>query len=328
MERQTELDPAELASYTREILDSLRLVPLEARPGKKPAKMRGVEFYGQHFPEVLMECLLRYYKYNECLPDPPLQCKSLREKIFWSKFYVPMPIPTPADKLSVGNFIPKDLRGKVNVPKVHWISASADNLPAAIKAPKGHYFLKSNHGWRGMSRVEFPVAEAKMDGLRQEAKVWLARKNYNLRGGEWWYSTITPKIYIETEVKGQNGPAPEYKFMCVAGKIVSIYHPIYENMQSVSQALFNPNFRWRGGVSTYKPNVEAVPPKDAKLLISVAESIASQFDFIRVDLYNPSPGVVILGELTLCPDAGIKGYSPESFEQELGENWDMSRYFL
>ena len=328
MERKTKLSPAELASYTREILGSLSLVPLEIGSEKKPAKMRGVEFYGQHFPEILMECLFRYYNHNKTLPDPPLQCKSLREKIFWSKFYVPLPIPTPADKLSVGNFIPGDMRGKVKTPKVHWISASADNLPASIKAPKGHYFLKSNHGWRGMKRVEFPLAQAKMEGLRQEAASWLARENYNLRGGEWWYSTISPKIYIETEVKSQNGPAPEYKFTCAGGKVVSIYHPVYEHMHAATQALFYPDFRWRDGVLTHLPNVEAATPKDAKLLILVAEAIASQFELVRVDLYNPSPGIVILGELTLCPNAGIIGYTPESFEHELGAYWDMNQYFL
>ena len=190
--------------------------------------MRGVEFYGQRLPEVMMECLIRYFRKNNRLPEPPLECKSQREKIFCSKFFVPMPVPTPADKLSVGNFIPKNIQSKVKTPKVHWISASVENLPSTIKAPPGGYYLKSNHGWRGMCRVEFPVPKPQMDDLRQMAGKWLERKNYNLMGGEWWYSTIVPKIYIESEILGENGESPQYKLFCANGKIVSIYHPKYE----------------------------------------------------------------------------------------------------
>ena len=122
MENHTVLKPVELASYTHEILNSLRLPPLELPKGNKPGKMRGVEFYGRHLPDVLMECLTRYHRVHDRFPPPPLECQSINDKIFWSKFIVPMSVPTAADKLSVGKYIPKNLRSKIRPPKVYWIS--------------------------------------------------------------------------------------------------------------------------------------------------------------------------------------------------------------
>ena len=249
MEKQTAPSPADLVSYTREVLDSLRLPPIDLPKGNKPGKMRGVEFYGQRLPEVMMECLIRYHRMKNGLPAPPLECKSLREKLFWSKFVVPMPIPTPADKLTVGNFIPKGMRNKVHPARVYWIS-DRPNFPSSIKGPDGHYFLKANHSWGTAQSISFPIEESKRRELEKLASSWLENKNYNLMGGEWWYSTIKPKLFLESKVIGQNGPAPEYKFLCIKGKVVAIYHPIFEDMRLVAISFYYPDFRWRSGVST------------------------------------------------------------------------------
>ena len=141
MEKQTEITPVELVSYTREILGSLRLPPLDLPTEKKPGKMRGVEFYGQHLPEVMIECLRRYHLRNNALPEPPLECKTLTDKTFWSKFFVPMAMPTPADKLAVGKFIPKAVKNLVRPAKVYWIS-DRPNFPSTIDGPDGYYILR------------------------------------------------------------------------------------------------------------------------------------------------------------------------------------------
>ena len=134
MEKQTAANPVELTSYVRELLGSLRLPPIEYPARGKQGKMRGVEFYHDKFPQILFECLQRYHRYIGRFPEHPLQCKTLYEKLFWAKLVVPLSIPTPADKLGVGNFIPKQLRGDVRTAKVYWIS-DRPNFPLQSKVP-------------------------------------------------------------------------------------------------------------------------------------------------------------------------------------------------
>ncbi len=322
---------AELVAYARELLNTLRLPPPELPRKNKPGKMRGVDFYGRRFPKVLLENLRRYREFCECLPPHPLECETLNEKLFWSKFYTPMAIPTPADKLTVGKHIPRHLRHKVRPAKVHWIS-DRPNFPAGIKGPDGSYFLKANNSWRTVKRINFPIAEDEIEELRSLGLNWLGKKNFNLLGGEWWYSTIKPKIYIEEDIADGSDSPREYKFQCINGEVVCIYEEHYvsgtgrKDYEGVG--IYNKNFEWVEGVEIGgQKNIKADPPPDSRLLLEVARAIAKQFDAIRVDLYNPKPKTIILGELTICDAAGFAEFVPKSFDTEVGSSWDFTRYF-
>ena len=75
-----------------------------------------------------------------------------------------------------------------------------------------------------------------------------------------------------------------------------------------------------------RANTPTSRPPDIDLMYEAASSIGGFFDYARIDLYNPSPGVVYLGEITLCPGSGHGSYSPGRFEEELGADWDMGKY--
>lgn len=323
------LNPVELAAYTREILDSLRLPPIDLPTDKKPGKMRGVDFYGRHLPEVMMECLSRYHKMYHRFPDPPLECKTLFEKIFWSKFFVPMPIPTAADRLALDKFIPKNLKNKVRPAKVYWIS-DRPNFPSSIKGADGDYYLKVNHFWRSARRIKFPILESERGELEELANSWLAKRNYNMRGGEWWYGAIKPKLYIEENISCAGEPCPEYKFLCTNGEIQYIYYAKYVDEKLDTYSIFDSEFSCREGANFVIPgeSIKSDPPANAKFLLDIARQIGKQFETVRVDLYNSQNGGVILGELTLCTGAGLDSFVSHSLDIELGKNWDFKKYFL
>ena len=157
----------------------------------------------------------------------------------------------------------------------------------------------------------------------------MARKPYNLLGGEWWYSTIKPKLYIEEDIAGEGGSCPEYKFQCANGELMFVYHPKYDNGNYQGAGIFDADFKWVDGVELHRAqNIKSDPPSDAKLMLEIVKQLAGQFDFIRVDLYNPKRGEVILGELTISPGGGLDAFRPTSFDEKLGAKWDFSRYFL
>jgi len=264
------------------------------------------------------------------LPEHPLECKTLTDKTFWSKFFVPMPIPTAADKLAVGNFIPKAVKNMVRPAKVYWIS-DRPNFPSTINGPDGYYILKTNHSWRTMKKIKFPIEETERGELEKLANSWLKRKNYNLMGGEWWYATIKPKLFIEEEIS-DNGERPkEYHFGCVGGRVNGISMTQRDDAgKEKFVTSFKPDFSWdsdREAIGAL-PNIYNDKPNDAELMARIASTIAKQFEYIRVDFYNPQPKVVILGELTPCPGAGISRIRPNWVDEYRGSMWDFSKNFL
>ena len=123
---------ASFGPYVQELLGSLRVPPIDRLQSERPGVMRGVDYYGQYLPRVMMISVKKYYEYKERVPDHPLECDTFLDKLFWSKFFTPMPIPTPADKLMIGEFIPRELENRVRPAKVYWSSAEPD-IPRSIQ---------------------------------------------------------------------------------------------------------------------------------------------------------------------------------------------------
>jgi hypothetical protein len=61
-------------------------------------------------------------------------------------------------------------------------------------------------------------------------------------------------------------------------------------------------------------------------MIQVAQTMGKELDFVRVDLYNTSRGIV-LGEMTVYPDGGVL-VNPTGcpfFNVWLGAQWKINR---
>jgi hypothetical protein len=57
-------------------------------------------------------------------------------------------------------------------------------------------------------------------------------------------------------------------------------------------------------------------------MIQIAERLADQIDFVRVDLYNIGERVVF-GEMTIYPSGGWAGFDPPRFDEYLGALWEL-----
>jgi hypothetical protein len=69
------------------------------------------------------------------------------------------------------------------------------------------------------------------------------------------------------------------------------------------------------------PDVDA--PDKLGEMIEVAEAIGAEFDFARVDLYNPNGEAVLFGEITIAPGSGHEGFTPTRRDFDLGSYWDL-----
>ena len=60
-------------------------------------------------------------------------------------------------------------------------------------------------------------------------------------------------------------------------------------------------------------------------MIEIAKKLSSDFDYVRVDLYNVS-GKIYFGELTFYPWSGYVKFSPDTFDFEAGKEFELKRY--
>ena len=57
----------------------------------------------------------------------------------------------------------------------------------------------------------------------------------------------------------------------------------------------------------------------------LAEGLSRNFPHVRVDLYNIA-GKIYFGELTFYDGSGYMTSNPDSFDEEMGRNFDISSF--
>ena len=57
----------------------------------------------------------------------------------------------------------------------------------------------------------------------------------------------------------------------------------------------------------------------------LAEGLSRNFPHVRVDLYNIA-GKIYFGELTFYDGSGYMTFNPDSFDEEMGRNFDISSF--
>lgn len=61
-------------------------------------------------------------------------------------------------------------------------------------------------------------------------------------------------------------------------------------------------------------------PHTLTLIINIAQSLASPFSYVRVDLYLID-NTAIVGELTFTPTGGTEKFTPNEWDRKLGDLW-------
>lgn len=162
-----------------------------------------------------------------------------------------------------------------------------------------------------------------IEKLRLQFSKWL-KTNYGKKTCELHYSKIKPAIIIEEYI----GESPiEYKihvfngvakYMYVVtnrGKGIK-YNNYYIDWTPFDGAQFN---GWE------KTNYPLSKPNNWEEMIKVAETLASPFPFVRVDLYNIN-GKIYFGEMTFTPAKGTLIFDDDQADFEIGKWLDISKY--
>nr|WP_302477844.1 ATP-grasp fold amidoligase family protein [Ruegeria arenilitoris] len=191
-------------------------------------------------------------------------------------------------------------------------------MPKNNEIREGTYYFKSNHGSGTNMPIEFPLSDEARRRLNSKAAFWL-KKIHNERLSLWWYEMMPRRIYLEEDLRGLDGDAPDWKFFVCNGK-VEIFQVDVGRRTNHVQTIYDRNGSFLKSELYYTSGDPVVLPEFLPDMIEVAEGIGTNFDFIRVDMFIHNRKVY-LGEIGLVPNgATIPIRSPE-IDERLGRAW-------
>jgi len=222
------------------------------------------------------------------------------------------------DKLRVRDYVAQKAGTDCLVPLL-WNGVDPELLPFDRLPQK--YVIKTTHGCANNIFVR-GSAEVDPGRIKLQLAKWL-KFNYCeefLLGVEWGYKHIKPAIIVE-EFLDQDGKVPlDYKFYCFSGRVEFLTQHFGRFVKHKTRS-FDRNYvphEFRYQFEQYEGDCQR--PRNFEGMVQLAEALAQDFDFMRVDLYNID-GRILFGELTPYPGGVSTRFLPESLDFALGEKW-------
>jgi hypothetical protein len=224
----------------------------------------------------------------------------------------------------------------VKTAEVYYVTSQPETLPFDSLPEK--YFIKANHGcaWNilyeerkfynwisGMALIERDLSKSI---VTREESIRLCKKWLKTTYGQaqWAYQHIEPMIMVEEKLEPRDGVALiDYRCFVFDGtvKVINEDSPMYK----MGVDLFvDTNWKPFDMPRHFEKPPDPISEKPEKLdeIVRTAEKLGEGFDFIRVDLYDTTKGIV-LGEMTIYPEAGHINTptTDPDFNKWLGDQW-------
>jgi hypothetical protein len=247
------------------------------------------------------------------------------EKLMWKKIHDRNPLMTiTADKYKVRDYL-KEILGEERAAEILipllFVTDKPDKIPFNKLPDK--FIVKSNHasGWNMV--VDKTVNRS--DELIANGKKWL-RSSYGLNKNEWAYLDIKPMIVIEELLIDETGNLPKpIKFYMFNGKCK--YIRVANNIKNLPSSSYTPEWQYLPLKENGKTGPEVKKPDNLAKMSALAETLAVNFDFVRVDLYSIN-NKIYFSELTHYPNSA-KVKIPYCYDLELGRHYTLiQKYWL
>lgn len=261
---------------------------------------------------IIAHRMRRALSYRPNLTAP----RTYNEKVAWRILNDRNPlIALTTDKLAARTYVLAKVGPDILVPVLGVYRRAAeipwDTLP-------DQFVLKASHGCEMniVVRDKTTVNEAR---VRRQADDWLRHSFYE-ESWEWGYREIPRRLYVEELLIGENGDVPyDYKFIVFHGRVAMIR--VHLNRFSDHRVNFyDPELRLLPVRQAYPTDDSFRPPAQVAEMVRIAERLAEDFDYARVDLYLVD-GQVRFGEITHYDGNATQDFQPAEFDAELGDLW-------
>ena len=180
------------------------------------------------------------------------------------------------------------------------------------------FVMKCSHGC-AMNYICYDKSSINIKELRKTFNKWL-RTNYGKKTVELHYSPIKPQIIIEELLLEDNKLPTEYKIHVFDGVAKNLYvvtnrgidiryNNYYIDWTPFDGSQFN---GWK------KTDYPLEKPQNFSEMVSLAEQLAKEFPFVRVDLYDIN-GKIYFSEMTFTPAKGTLILDDDQCDFEMGK---------
>lgn len=159
------------------------------------------------------------------------------------------------------------------------------------------------------------------NAIRNHLQRRLNRNHYTLTR-ERAYKNIKPQVIVEQLILDDGKVPNDLKIHCFNGEVQFIYLSIDREERDV-RLIVDRNWEKTGmfwnpaGSTAFDHDLHPPKPDNLEQLIRISESLARNWSYCRIDLYNTSKGI-FFGEITLFPHGGLELIRPLRKDAELG----------
>ena len=241
--------------------------------------------------------------------------QTFNEKIIWISINEHNKLKTQlTDKYLVRDYIIAKIGEKYLVP-LYGVWDKFDEIDFD-KLPD-QFVLKCNHGC-GWNVIVKDKSQLDIKGAKINFDEWITL-NYGELAGDLHYMDIVPKIIAEKYIENEEGDLWDYKLWCFNGKLKYIQID-RQRLSHHVQRFYSPEWKPIGVRMANHVIDERILEKPNNLgeMREIAEKLAADFNFVRVDLYLVG-GNIYFGELTFTPLGGCINWRPPEINKELGK---------
>lgn len=244
---------------------------------------------------------------------------SFNEKIMHRKVYTNDPLfSTVSDKYAVREYVTKKVGDDI-LNELYHVTDDPSTIP--FESLPESFVIKITHG-TSFNIIVRNKKKIDTDSIVTRCRNWMA-KDFGREQKEYWYRDIEPRIIVENYIEEPNREVPlDYKFWVFNGQVEYI-DVDFDRFSNQKIRFFDSEWNPQEFKIGYPlgPAIEA--PNDLEEMLEIAETLGEDFEFARVDLYNPEDGKIIFGEITLAPSGGGAPFEPKDMDFILGEHWNM-----
>ncbi len=240
--------------------------------------------------------------------------QTFNEKISWLKLNDRSKLHTQAaDKFKVREYIANKIGEDYLIPLVYQTKNPKDIVPENL--PDFPIIIKTNHNSSGgiivKNKNDINWKRARFD-LKKNLK-----ENYFYSSREWQYKNIEPRIVVEKLLTDKNGAIPyDYKMHCFNGKLVFTQVDLDRQINH-TRNLYDVDWKFIPCKWIYNNGKQIQKPITYKKMQNLAETIAEDFIYVRVDFYVVEK-TLFFGELTFHSESGLGKFEPEFYDEHLG----------
>ncbi|MDO8316021.1 MAG: ATP-grasp fold amidoligase family protein [Flavobacterium sp.] len=251
--------------------------------------------------------------------------KTFSEKMQWLKLHYHNPLMTVcADKYEVRDYLVQKGYGDL----LNEVIGTYDTIGQLnISELPSQFVLKATHG-SGWNLICTDKSKINWWIWKKIMNVWL-HNNIFWPGREWPYKKMKPRLIAEPFLKDESGQLMDFKFFCFNGKAHFVQANKGRDTAEHAQNFYD--LDWKilpfGKDLEPRPDITIPAPFQLKKMAAIAEDLAVDFPFVRVDFYEVNQQI-IFGEMTFYPKSGLPDFTPIEYDHILGDLLQLPAPFI